>query len=173
MGPSKSTHFYHRAKYPLAIISKILKYLKEKLLIVYNIECTMEIMVICSSLGLKFKDRNARFCVPVFYTYSHNHLYQIQFHSNNIEEISIKDVETLKYVFSGMNILAPIVRYMSPFRCHLYIEAYLCQLDEDKYLNIGTFILSNYTQASEILEQETAVLKSLEYQGITAASIKE
>ena len=87
--------------------------------------------------------------------------------------MGIEDVETLKHIFSGSNIFALITRYMSPFRHCLFIKAYLRQWNEDKKLNTDTFVLGNYTQALEILEQKTAVLKSLEYQGITADNIKQ
>ena len=139
----------------------------------YDIGCAMETTVKRSSLGPETARKNLRFCVPAFHAYSHNHACQLLYHPYNIHGMGIEDVETLERVFSGSNILAPITRYMSPFRRRLFIEAYLRQWDEDKKLNTGTFILGNYTQALEILEQETAVIKSLEYQGITNDDIKQ
>ena len=138
----------------------------------YDIGCAMETTVKRSSLGPEATRKNLKFCVPAFHAYSHNHACQLLYHPYNIAGMGIEDVETLERVFSGSNILAPITCYMSPFRRRLFIEAYLRQWDEDKKLNTGTFILGNYTQALEILEQETAVLKSLEYQGITHDDIK-
>ena len=162
-----------RAKYPLAIISKILEHLDDNVMCAYDIGCAMETTVNRSSLGPEATRRNLKFCVPAFHAYSHNHACQLLYHPYNISGMGIEDVETLERVFSGSNALAPITRYMSPFRRRLFIEAYLRQWDEDKKLNTGTFILGNYTQALEIVEQETAALKSLEDQGITVDDIKQ
>ncbi|KIP01438.1 hypothetical protein PHLGIDRAFT_38684, partial [Phlebiopsis gigantea 11061_1 CR5-6] len=122
------------AKYPLAVISKALETLDDNPMIGYDIGCAMETTVKRSSLGREFSRRKAKFCVPAFHAYSHNHVCQMHFHPNNIKGMGIEDVETLERVFSGSNALAPIIRYMSAYRRRLYIEAYFRQWDEDKSL---------------------------------------
>ncbi|KIP01279.1 hypothetical protein PHLGIDRAFT_123493 [Phlebiopsis gigantea 11061_1 CR5-6] len=94
-------------------------------------------------------------------------------HHNNVKGRGIKDVETLEKDFSGSNAPASITCYMSAYRRHLYIEAYFRQWEEDKYLNTSTFSLNNYVKALDVIEQETAIIKSLKYQNLTAANIAD
>lgn len=70
----------------------------------------------------------------------------------------LEDLETMERVFSALNDLASVTRYASPYRRHLFLEAFLRQWDEDKYLNCGTFILNNYRQALEIIHQDSVAL---------------
>lgn len=165
------TVLYIRAKYPLAIVSKILEHLGDDTMIAYDIGCATEATVSRSSLGPEFQRKRAVFCVPAFHAYTHNHICQMRYHPNNIDGMGIEDVESLERVFGGLNQLAPIVRYSSAYRRRLWIETYFKQWDEDKDINTGTFLLNNYTQALEIIDQETAALHSLEYEGITMEEI--
>jgi hypothetical protein len=140
----------------------------------YDIGCSFETTVKKSSLGPDFITKNSRFCVPAFHGYTHNHVCQLKFHPNIIEGLGIEDFETLERVFSATNELARVVRYASPYRRRLLIETFLRQWDEDKYLNLGTFMLGNYTQAIKILTDDAYLLQqSLSYHNITPAMIDE
>jgi hypothetical protein len=65
----------------------------------------------------------------------------------------------MERIFSVTNALASVTRYVSPYRRRLYIEAFLRQVDKDKYLNCGTFILNNYKQALDIIHNDNASLQ--------------
>ena len=65
----------------------------------------------------------------------------------------------MERIFSASNALASVTRYASPYRRRLFIDAFFRQWDEDKYENLGTFILSNYRQASATLDQDIPALK--------------
>lgn len=142
-------------------------------MIAYNIGCVTETTVSRSSLGPLLREKRAKFCVPAFHAYTHNHICQIRYHLNNIDGMGIEDVESLERVFGGSNQLAPIVWYSSAYRRRLFIETYFKQWDEDKDINVGTFLLNNYMQALEIIEQEPKALASLEYEGITLEEVSE
>lgn len=149
-----------RAKYPLAIIAKILEKLASSALVGYDIGCSFDATVLFSSLAQAFKDKDCHLCVNAFHGYSHAHDCQIHYHPNNIVGTGIEDLETLERVFSSSNQLASVIRYASPFRRRLMIEAHYEQWDDDKYQNLGNFILNNYVQALKIIHEEGAALEA-------------
>lgn len=65
----------------------------------------------------------------------------------------------MERIFSASNALAALLRFASPYRRRLFIVTFFGQWDEDKYNNLGTFILNNYVQALDILECDTAALE--------------
>jgi hypothetical protein len=147
------------AKYPLAIVAKAIETLGPRSLIGYDIGCSFETTVKSSSLGPAFSATGSRFCVCAFHAYSHCHTCQLQYHPNIIPGAGLEDLETMERIFSSLNHIASVTRYASPFRRRLFIEAYLHQWDEDKYSNLGTFILNNYKQALDIVHNDAVVLE--------------
>lgn len=111
-------------------------------------------------------------CVNAFHGYSHNYRCQLKHHPNVIKGIGIEDLETMERIFNATNRLASITRYMSPYRRLLFIDTYLQQWDDDKYANLGTFILHNYQQALAILDNGTRALEeTMRSQGLTHAQL--
>lgn len=140
----------------------------------YDIGCSFETTVKNSSIGQDFTKKNGRFCVPAFHGYTHNHVCQLKYHPNSIEGIGLEDLETLERVFGSSNELAPVTRYVSAYRRRLFIEAFLKQWDEDKWLHIGTFMLENYLQALKILLEDAAALQqSTVYHNIDDKTMEE
>ena len=70
----------------------------------------------------------------------------------------MEDFETMERIFSASNALATVTRYASPYRRRLFIDTYFQQWDQDKYENLGTFILNNYRQACTTLDQDVPAL---------------
>ncbi|KAI0684178.1 hypothetical protein BC835DRAFT_1409208 [Cytidiella melzeri] len=160
------------AKYPLATVAKVLENIGQDTLGGYDIGCAFLSTVQRSSLGPTFQEKNGHFCVCAFHGYSHCHTCQMQFHPNNLAGAGLEDLETMERIFSASNQLASVTRYASPYRRRLFMEAYFRQWDEDKTLNIGTFILNNYRQALEILQHDGEVLReAMESLGITFADM--
>lgn len=149
-----------RAKYPLAVVAKVLETLASGALIGYDIGCSFNATVFFSSLALAFKNKNCNLCVNAFHGYTHSHDCQIRYHPNNITGTGIEDLETLERVFSSSNQLASVIRYASPFRRRLFIEAHYEQWDDDKYQNLGSFLLNNYVQALKIVHEDGATLEA-------------
>lgn len=140
----------------------------------YDIGCSFETTIGNSSLGDAFREKRGRMCVSAFHAYTHSHICQLEFHPNNVDGMGIEDVETLERVFSGSNALASVTRFASAYRRRLLIETYFKQWDEDKYLNTGVFLLNNYMQALEIIEQNTsAVEQAMREFGVTADTLEE
>ncbi|KAI0682972.1 hypothetical protein BC835DRAFT_1409499 [Cytidiella melzeri] len=119
------------AKYPLAIVLKTLELLEERPLVGYDVGFSFSVTTEKSSLGSAFTASGGRFCVCAFHGYSHSYTCQLEYHPNVITGIGLEDLEMMERIFSITNMLA--------------------SLDEDKYLNTGTFILNNYKQALDIL----------------------
>ncbi|KAI0080203.1 hypothetical protein K474DRAFT_1590508 [Panus rudis PR-1116 ss-1] len=151
------------AKYPLAMIAMVNNNFDPDSLLGYNIACTFWKTILNSSLGPAFKAAGHKLCVNAFHGYTHSYDCQVQHHPNVTQGVGLEDLETLERVFSASNQLAPVVRHASPYQRRQLIDAYFRQWDEDKYLNSGTFILNNYKQALQSLEEDTdalAVLRS-------------
>ena len=69
------------------MVAKVLEVLGEKTLGGYDIGCSFETTSKNSSLGPKMLEKNARFCVPAFHSYTHNHLCQLQYHPSIIKSL--------------------------------------------------------------------------------------
>ncbi|KAF9487279.1 hypothetical protein BDN71DRAFT_1485354 [Pleurotus eryngii] len=130
-------HSGELAKYPLAILSKVLDTLGLRILMGYDIGCSFQSTVASSSLATRACDLGLRLCVNAFHGYSHSYSCQQKHHPNIIPGTGIEDLETLERVFSVSNQLANVTRYSSAFRWRLFIDTFFHQWDEDKYLNLG------------------------------------
>ncbi|KAK7680601.1 hypothetical protein QCA50_016383 [Cerrena zonata] len=148
------------AKYPLAMLSMALDVLPSHSASGMDINCGFEITAGRSSLAERIKMKSHKFVVNAFHGYAHNYQCQVKNHPTIIPGVGIEDFETMERVFSALNALAIITRYASPYRRQLIIDAYFRQWDQDKYENLGTFILNNYKQALESLHRDTPALKS-------------
>ncbi|KAI0075055.1 hypothetical protein K474DRAFT_1685473 [Panus rudis PR-1116 ss-1] len=146
------------AKYPLATLAKSFKVLKPNACSAMDINCAFETTVKHSSLASAALEVKHTFCVNAFHGYSHNYLCQLKNHPNVVEGVGLEDFETLERMFSSSNQLASVTRYASPFRRQLLIETYFKQWDEDKYANLGLFILNNYKQALDVLSRDAPAL---------------
>ncbi|KAI0343135.1 hypothetical protein BDW22DRAFT_1329220 [Trametopsis cervina] len=161
------------AKYPLAIVAKVLETSKQVLL-GYDVGCSFDTTTERSSLGPAFAASGGRFCVCAFHGYSHCYACQLEYHPNIIPGAGLEDLETMERLFSLTNALASVTRYASPYRRRLFIEAFLRQIDENKHLNSGTFILNNYKQALEIIHHDAAAFnEALQSLGITEVDLDQ
>ncbi|EIW56750.1 uncharacterized protein TRAVEDRAFT_127597 [Trametes versicolor FP-101664 SS1] len=161
------------AKYPLAIVAKILDVIGGKNAVGYDIGCTFEKTVENSSLGTAFAESGSRFCVNAFHGYSHAYHCQVRFHPNCIEGIGLEDLETLERVFGDSNELGPVTRYATPYRRHVLIDMFFHQRDAEKYANLGLMIYNNYVQALDIIQDKTALVEETKAAlGYTDASLR-
>ncbi|KAI0078046.1 hypothetical protein K474DRAFT_1683961 [Panus rudis PR-1116 ss-1] len=124
------------AKYPLAIVAKVIDVFKRNSLCGYDIGCKFGTTVLNSSLGPRFKEMGHMFCVNAFHGYTHSYECQVKHHPNVTVGIGLEDLETLERVFSSSNQLASTIRYASLYRRRQLIDAYFRQWDEDKYANL-------------------------------------
>lgn len=150
------------------MLSKLLEILDPNLMDIYDIGCNFEKTMLNSALvGPLFREKKAHMCVPAFHGYSHCYTCQLAYHPNVIKGMGLEDGETMERTFSSSNALAPVIRFASKYRHRLLIETYFKQVDEDKYLATGQFLLNNMIQANDIIKQESAVCRTMENLGIT------
>ncbi|KAI0674307.1 hypothetical protein C8Q78DRAFT_1014194 [Trametes maxima] len=140
------------AKYPLAVVAKVLEVLGPRQLIGYDIGCVFGGTISRSSLGLEFRKLDCRCCVDAFHGYSHNHRCQTQHHPSVIEGAGIEDLGGMERIFSASNQLASVTRYASRYHRRVIIDIFFKQWDDDKYVNLATMLLNNYKQALKIIE---------------------
>ncbi|KAF8580817.1 hypothetical protein K439DRAFT_1619489 [Ramaria rubella] len=140
------------AKYPLATVSQLLEVLPPSLGLGYDIACSFTGMLMRSSLGQKACELGLRMVVPAFHGHAHNQLCQLSFHVLMSHSFCLEDLETCERVFAGSNAVARLTRHATPFHRHQFIDIYFQQWDSEKYENLGQFLLNNYKQALEILE---------------------
>ena len=124
-----------------------------------DIACGFAITAGKSSLASRIAEKQHKFVVNAFHGYSHNYQCQLKNHPSIVRGVGLEDFETMERIFSSSNALARVTRYASAYRRRLYVDSYFRQWDEDKYTNLGTFILHNYQQALKILEEDTAAFE--------------
>lgn len=151
---------YCSAKYPLAIVARVLETIGEGTCGAYDIGCGFLGTILSSSLGPEFERLKSLMCVNAFHGYSHNYACQTVHHPNVVDGVGIEDFETLERIFSASNEVAPLVRYASTFRRRLFIVMHFRQWDEDKYANLSGMLFSNYVQAVSIIEGEEELTRS-------------
>ncbi|KAG2119870.1 uncharacterized protein F5147DRAFT_742122 [Suillus discolor] len=148
------------AKYPLAIVAKVLEVIGERTLGAYDIGCGFSSMVHASSLGTTFTEMQSRLYVDSFHGYAHNYVCQTQHHHPlGIESAGLEDFGIAECIFSASNALAPVIHYASAYCHHMFLDLFFKQWDEDKYTNLGTMLLNNYRQALQIISSETVALE--------------
>jgi hypothetical protein len=146
------------AKYPLAIISKVLELLGERSLAAYDIGCGFASTIRSSSLGKAFEQQGCRICVDAFHGYAHNYACQTKNHLNCIQGAGIEDFGAIEHFFSASNALAPVIRYATAYRRSVFLDLFFKQWDDDKYLNLTTMIYHNYKQSINIIASESLAL---------------
>ncbi|KAA1473373.1 hypothetical protein DENSPDRAFT_765398, partial [Dentipellis sp. KUC8613] len=150
------------AKYPIAHVSRVLHILGYRPGIGYDIGCSFDGTISRSSLKELASERHLRFAVPAFHGYAHNRLCQLHFHPLYITGFGLEDMETCERIFSAFNGLAVITRHASQFHRHQAIDMFAKQWDADKYRDISLFLLNNYKQVQNILDELPDAIKLLQ-----------
>ncbi|KAK0496146.1 hypothetical protein EDD18DRAFT_1309780 [Armillaria luteobubalina] len=148
-----------QAKYPLAIVSRLLKVFGERLGMGYDIGCKFG--------GTLAKAK--KFCVLVglFHGHTHNRLCQLQHLGMYLTGLGLEDLETLERFFSKSNALAGGIRYASHFHRRQRITWYLRHINRfESFEHISKFLCNNYHQALQIIETEPALKKSMRDLGV-------
>ncbi|KIK20520.1 hypothetical protein PISMIDRAFT_58309, partial [Pisolithus microcarpus 441] len=148
-----------RAKYPLAVISKLLDIFGNNLAGSYNIGCKFMTTLSRSTVGPRAQALNYTSLVLAFHGYAHCHLCQLCFLARYVDGLGLEDLEGCERTFSKTNRLASAVRYASSFHCCQAIAGYVVHNDEHNvYQNLTTMIFNNYKQALWIIEEGKKML---------------
>ncbi|KAJ6450265.1 hypothetical protein C8R45DRAFT_1057216 [Mycena sanguinolenta] len=143
------------AKYPLAIVNKLLDAFGLKIGRGYDIGCHFETTVNNSDLGDKARNNQFRSLVGSFHGHAHNRLSQLSFLATYVQGMGLEDLEGCERYFSRSNGLARSIRYDSKFHRKQEITTFMRQMDDlETYANLSKFLCDNYRQALKILKTE-------------------
>ncbi|KAG8911652.1 hypothetical protein FRC02_006489 [Tulasnella sp. 418] len=146
------------AKYPLAVLSHVSRKIPGKKMIGYDIGCAFKKTVARSSItGLE----DVQWVVPAMHGYAHNRHCQLSHHPKYVLGAGLEDFETCERTFSFTNHCAAVTRLAMPFHRLQTIDAQFRQYDADKYASLGSFILNNYKQALNIVEEYGDIFSQL------------
>ncbi|KIN93831.1 hypothetical protein M404DRAFT_35675 [Pisolithus tinctorius Marx 270] len=158
------------AKYPIAIVSRLMKVFGADLRGGYDIRCQFSTTLAKSVIG-KDVEQNRHTClVPAFHGHAHWQLCQLSHLTVYTKGLGLEDLETCERTFSKSNALASSLRYASAFHRQQAINAYFSHNDAyEVYVSISNFIYSNYKQALSIIQDCEFMLPLLKRElGVTA-----
>ncbi|KIK40552.1 hypothetical protein CY34DRAFT_24782 [Suillus luteus UH-Slu-Lm8-n1] len=141
-----------RAKYPLAVVAKLLNSFGAGLGGGYDIGCQFKTTLNNSILGPQARTLRHSCLVGAFHGHAHRRICQLDHLAMYVEGLGLEDLETCERMFSKSNALASTIRYASVFHHQQLISAYFQHNDKfDVYPNLGNFLYNNYRQALDIL----------------------
>ncbi|KAI6017015.1 hypothetical protein BKA83DRAFT_4465278 [Pisolithus microcarpus] len=140
------------AKYPLAVVSKLMTAFGDGLGGGYDIGCRFQTTLARSTLGSQARVLNHTCLVGAFHGHAHRRLCQL----------SHLTLYTCERTFSKSNALASTVRYATVFHRQQAINAYFEHNDHfEVYANLTNFLFDNYKQALAIIRDGKTILPNL------------
>ncbi|KAJ7911697.1 hypothetical protein B0H13DRAFT_2328079 [Mycena leptocephala] len=144
------------AKYGLAITDALLDAFGPDLGKGYDIGCGFETTIKNSPIGEKARRLNLRALVGAFHGHAHNRMCQ------------------LRFLTTYSNALSRSTRYASVFHRRQSIATYMAHVDNfETYANLSKFLVNNYRQALEILDQEDSLHFAMHQAGISGTEVFE
>ncbi|KAI6023100.1 hypothetical protein BKA83DRAFT_4493227 [Pisolithus microcarpus] len=151
-----------RAKYPLAVVSKLMTAFSDGLGGGYDIGCRFQTTLARSTLGPQAQVLNHTCLVGAFHGHAHRRLCQLSHLTLYVEGLGLEDLETCEHTFSKSNMLASTVRYATAFHRQQAINAYFQHNDHfEIYANLTNFLFDNYKQALTIIHDSKTILPNL------------
>ena len=129
---------YFRAKYPLAVVAKLLQVFGKNLGGGFDIGCRFKTTLSQSPLGPHAQDLNYKSLVGSFHGHAHRRLCQLVHLATYMEGLGLEDLEGCERAFSKSNELAASIRYASIFHRKQAIATYFKHNDDmEVYLNLS------------------------------------
>ncbi|KLO06443.1 hypothetical protein SCHPADRAFT_917527 [Schizopora paradoxa] len=148
------------AKYPIAIVNKLIDVFGDNILVGYDIGCGFSSTANNSPLfGPIVRKTGAQFCVNSFHGHAHCRKCQLEWHPTFVEGTGLEDFETCERVFSESNRVAATTRHTSAFHRRQAILRHFERWNNDKYSELSRFICNNYMQALENINTLEETLK--------------
>ncbi|TFK46595.1 hypothetical protein OE88DRAFT_1638090, partial [Heliocybe sulcata] len=149
------------AKYPLAVVDKLIDVFGDDIAAAFDIGCTFEKTLAKSSLGPKAKTHHLRMVVGAFHGHAHNRGCQLNWHPLYVPGMGRADLEGCERIFSSSNELAATTHHASKFHRWQAIEEHYKFWDEDKYAALSTYMFNHYREALKIIQEGSAELEEL------------
>ncbi|KAG2061021.1 hypothetical protein BDR06DRAFT_979256 [Suillus hirtellus] len=142
------------AKYPLAVVSKLLEVFGSNLGGGYDIGCQFRTTLNNSSIGPLTRSLCHTCLVGAFHGHAHRRLCQLFSLTTYIKGLGLEDLES--------NSLASALHYASVFHRQQAIDTYFEHNDDfEVYANLSDFLYNNYKQALDILNDGSTTLPNL------------
>jgi Kyakuja-Dileera-Zisupton transposase len=130
--------YYLRAKYPLAVVAKLLCVFGKDLGGGFDIGCRFKTTLSQSPLGPQAEELNYTSLVGGFHGHAHRRLCQLAHLATYIKGLGLEDLEGCERAFSKSNDVAPAVRYASVFHRMQAIATYFKYNDDmEVYQNLS------------------------------------
>lgn len=133
------------AKYPLAIVNRLLSVYGANGACAYDIGCAFANTARSSTIGTRIQALKLRFMVGAFHGHAHNRLCQLDWHPMYIEGTGHTEGEGCEHVFSASNELARSTRHATRFHRHQAIEEHFAFWNSDKYEALSTASLYSHS----------------------------
>ncbi|KZV85013.1 hypothetical protein EXIGLDRAFT_623530, partial [Exidia glandulosa HHB12029] len=147
------------AKYPLAVVARMLEAGMRKRCNAYDIGCAFQGTLDRSELlGALAREAKLDFSLNAFHGYGHNRLCQLKTHLLYEVGFGLEDLETCERFFLQFNAVAPLIRHASHFHYVQFIDLFLQQWDQDKYEDLSKFICGNIAQAKTLIAELDGVV---------------
>ncbi|KAJ3889517.1 hypothetical protein GG344DRAFT_51442 [Lentinula edodes] len=160
------------AKYPLAILNKLLDVIGEGIGMGYDIGCSFGTTVNKSPLGSKARSLRFASLVGAFHGHAHSRLCQTSHLATYTKGLGLEHLEQCESFFSESNELASSTRYMSVFHRRQAISRYCYHHDNfEAYSRLSKFLVDNYKQALEIRATNHALAKTMNDLGIASTDV--
>ncbi|KAG2033748.1 hypothetical protein BDR03DRAFT_871373 [Suillus americanus] len=127
------------AKYPLAIIEKLLAVYGKNGGCAYNIGCVFSKTLANISLGMQAHELDFQLMVGASYGHTHNQKCQLDWHPMYILGIGHTEGEGCEHIFSSSNELARSMRHATSFHQCQTIKEHFSFWDADKYAALSAF----------------------------------
>ena len=109
------TNSHHRAKYPLAIVNKLINCFGSNLAAGYDINCSFATTLFNSTIGPHTLLTNHASLVGALHRHAHCRVCQLENLVTYIDGLGLEDLETYEHMFSKSNVLATTTRHTSIF----------------------------------------------------------
>ncbi|KAL4064382.1 hypothetical protein J3A83DRAFT_4442308 [Scleroderma citrinum] len=162
-----------RAKYPLAVVPRLLNTFGKELGGEYDIGCKFKTILCRSSLGECAWLLTHRPLFRSFHGHAHSHLCQLNHLTTYVEGLGLEDLDGCECTFSKSNVLASTIHYSGTSHYRQAITNYFKYNDEHNiYANLSMFLHNNYKQALTILRETQEHLLQLKHElSITENSV--
>ncbi|KAF8516427.1 hypothetical protein BU17DRAFT_76640 [Hysterangium stoloniferum] len=147
------------AKYPLAVVAKLLQVFGKDLGGGFDIGCRFKTTLARSPLAPQAKELNYTSLVGGFHGHAHRQLCQLVHLATYTKGLGLEDLEGCERAFSKLNDVAPAVHYVSAFHRMQAITTYFKYNDDmEVYQNLTTFLYNNYKQALDVINSGPTAL---------------
>ncbi|KAF8531755.1 hypothetical protein JB92DRAFT_3298025 [Gautieria morchelliformis] len=161
------------AKYPLAIINRLMENFGPHQLTGYDIGCSFAKMANNTVItGPEIRKCGHEFICGSFHGHAHCRLCQLDWHLLYREGCGLEDFEGCERAFYESNALARRTRYASKFHRQQEIQQHFERWNADKHETLSRFFYNNWTQALRNLQTLPDQLEEAKHMlGITSDSV--